>query len=315
MTVTNFRGIERGVISGLADVNVIVGRNNSGKSTMMEMLVRASAGISGKQAEVSGRARSEFWGGSRQEGHGGVHAHLWFRNGTYRHLSAVLKLNGIDLDFSVNFSPGEFVPRLTSPAVEMVSKHCIDFLGNGTAFLPQLSSQLQIHSDVWKKSLALRADKEIVAILSELLQTKVEQLHFLPDGTYMVLYPLFGIPLTSEGDGVRCAVPCLTYLSLLERTFFIIEEPESHQHPGSIRSLGTAVCRMAANRAVQLFVTTHSTEAVRAFLQGAKESGSEAAVYHFHLADGQFDARRIEQATFGSLDAAGTDVRFLDLYA
>ena len=39
--IHNFRGIENGRVEGLAEVNVFVGRNNSGKSTVVEAVMRA----------------------------------------------------------------------------------------------------------------------------------------------------------------------------------------------------------------------------------------------------------------------------------
>ena len=39
LEIKNFKGIREGKISGLAQVNVLVGRNNSGKSTVLDALL------------------------------------------------------------------------------------------------------------------------------------------------------------------------------------------------------------------------------------------------------------------------------------
>ena len=39
LEINNFKGIKSGTISDLAQVNVLVGRNNSGKSTILDALL------------------------------------------------------------------------------------------------------------------------------------------------------------------------------------------------------------------------------------------------------------------------------------
>ena len=38
----NFRGVREGEVRGFADVNVVIGRNNAGKSTLLEAIVRGA---------------------------------------------------------------------------------------------------------------------------------------------------------------------------------------------------------------------------------------------------------------------------------
>ena len=95
----------------------------------------------------------------------------------------------------------------------------------------------------------------------------------------------------------------------------ILEEPECHQHPGSLTRFALALVKLAKTNGVQLFVTTHSAECVAAFLAASTDVQSEGAVFHLALTDGALDARKLDAATVQTLTTTGTDVRFLALYA
>jgi predicted ATPase len=104
-------------------------------------------------------------------------------------------------------------------------------------------------------------------------------------------------------------------LSMLKNTLLMLEEPECHQHPGSLERFAGALCRLAKMQSVQLLISTHSAECVRSFLKAAKAASSDAAVFHLTLNDGKQDARRLDPEAVETLTDTGVDVRFLDLYA
>jgi len=72
---------------------------------------------------------------------------------------------------------------------------------------------------------------------------------------------------------------------------------------------------MAKDQEVQLLISTHSAECVRAFLDAAKGKKSEAEVFHLTLNDGKQEARRLDAEDVETLQSTGIDVRYLDLYA
>ena len=130
-----------------------------------------------------------------------------------------------------------------------------------------------------------------------------------------MLFTDFSVPLEVQGDGARAALRCLMMLSALQGTLFMLEEPESHQHPGSLERFAAAICRQAREQDVQLLICTQSLECVRAFLKAAHGATSEAAVFHLKLDDGLLDATRLTPDAVETLQATGVDVRLLELYA
>jgi len=58
LTIKNFRGIKEGKIEDISNVNILLGPNNSGKSTILESIYLASTALSGK--DILGRNRKEY---------------------------------------------------------------------------------------------------------------------------------------------------------------------------------------------------------------------------------------------------------------
>src|SRR5262249_53535643 len=125
----------------------------------------------------------------------------------------------------------------------------------------------------------------------------------------------YSLPLDTQGEGARAALRCLMVLSTMKRTMLILEEPESHQHPGSLVRFARALCAQANSQEVQLMLTTHSVDCIHAFLGAANDAQSSSAVFHLSTKDGVLDARRLTAETVTNLEETGLDVRTLDLYA
>jgi AAA ATPase domain/AAA domain, putative AbiEii toxin, Type IV TA system len=316
ITLENFRGVRRGEVRGLADVNVVIGRNNAGKSTLIEAITRAAdalarAGDPNDADDVLGRRRDGLWGAVRAEPDS-FPAELWYRADSANVPSIQMFFGDESSTVTGVWKPA--VPRVLDVA-QVTTKAPRDFARWVTLYRPPDATNQSIERQLWRQLLATRQDKALARSLSTIFGVEVEGLQLPPDGRMMVLFPDVGLPLDVQGDGVRAAVRCLMVLTVLRKTLLLVEEPECHQHPGSLRRFAAAVCAQAKVQEVQLLLTTHSLECVQAFLDGAAEAGSEGAVFHLSLSDGMLDARRLAPDTFGTLRDSGLDPRFLDAYA
>lgn len=104
-------------------------------------------------------------------------------------------------------------------------------------------------------------------------------------------------------------------LTTLGNGLLMLEEPECHQHPGSLERFARAVCLLAQQQGTQLLLTTHSQECVHAFRHGSRDAGSSFALMHLRRPeDGVVTATRINGDDLDALLDAGTDPRGLDLY-
>lgn len=327
LSISNFRGIQEGKIDGLTDVNVLVGRNNSGKTTVVEAITRAAM-TGGLHLDLLGRLVEQLWQQARSvvSGTGGsggplgdVHSLLWYRQDT----SKAIELIGTLCDPSKSRKTDEIVYRLSQQGLtsNQIRANNLDpkrkqtFCQGVNVFRPADAFNTDIELRFWAALLSNRRDRLLTQTLNEVFGLDAESFQLLPNRQFMVLFHDYSLPLDLQGDGARAAMRTLMTLAMLKGTLLMLEEPECHQHPGSLERFAAALCRLAKAQEVQLTISTHSAECVRSFLKGAKAADSEAAVFHLTLNDGKQDARRLDPEAVETLTNTGVDVRFLDLYA
>jgi hypothetical protein len=330
LLIQNFRGIREGKIDGLTDVNVLVGRNNSGKTTVVEAITRAAI-LGGLKQDAFGRPVDNLWEQARTAraidpayGHSQPHSPptvaqglLWYRQDRTKEvvIGAVIRSGGVSkeekLEYRLRDNTQPPVQRPGPPRLEGGPEFCAGV----TVFRPADAFNAAIEQRFWSQLLSDRRDRLLTQTLNEVFGLEAESFQLLPDSKFMVLFHDFSLPLDVQGDGTRAAMRTLMTLAMLKGTLLMLEEPECHQHPGSLERFAAALCKLAKSLDVQLIVSTHSAECVRSFLKAAKAVASDAAVFHLTLTDGKQDARRLDPEAVESLTTTGVDVRFLDLYA
>jgi|GEM_PF-2867217 len=311
--ISRFRGVREGKVSELKDVNLLIGKNNSGKTTVVEAIGRATGGN-----DVIGRDVSMVTSLSRNEKEvlpEGVAWRLDWDNSPMVELQIGLD-DGQQVRRRATFSKTG-VKRLVgikTPLVAPVSTQFDRFLKYPTVFAANDAYNNEIERAVWEPLLKQRRDKFLVQALNTIFGSNIEGLNLLPNGKLLVLYPDTSLPVDYQGDGMRAALRCLMILASLQGTVMAIEEPECRQHPAALRRLASGLCELARMQQVQLVITTHSLECARAFMQASTKAGSEGAVFHLKLKDGLLESLRLDDETVQTLDATGVDVRSLDLF-
>lgn len=302
ISIRNFRGIREGKIESLADVNLLVGRNNSGKTTVLEAVSRV-ASVYGGTKDILGRKIDAIWSKVRPSISQDL---MWYRQNSKNQIEIGVSITG----------------RWHSIKISQQSTHQVGSVGGSTSVLekvtivkPQDVFDNNIEKQFWPKLLADRRDKFLTSTLNEVFNLQAESFQMINTEQLLVLYPEYSVPLDSQGDGTRTALRTIMVLAMMRSTVLMLEEPECYQHPGSLERFAIALCKLAKQQEVQLIISTHSSECVRAFLKGAKVAASEAALFHLKLEDGQQEARRLNPEAIETLSSSGVDVRFLDLYA
>lgn len=135
----------------------------------------------------------------------------------------------------------------------------------------------EVERTYWSRMLRSRLDKRMVSDLNTTYGTEIESLTF---GQYhldrerrrdqdrykiFAALPDIAMHIDDYGDGLRYAFSILTQARLSENAPLLIEEIESHQHPGAIRKLIKNLIEIAKVNNLQLFVTTHSFDVWRYF--------------------------------------------------
>jgi len=321
LSIENFRGIRQGRIDGMSAVNILVGRNNSGKTSLFEAFQRFAAPLGLAERDVAGRTLDGIWDVVRQLA--GSPELMWYRQDTSNPItfSGVTETNGrgtdeITVEMAINPAQGRPpVPRVLKAFDRSDRNVLTGFYSSFTVLRPTDTCNQAVEHNLWRKLLANRRDKVLTSTFNEIFGLKAESFQQLPTNQLMVLFEDYSVPLDSQGDGARAALRILMVLSILKGTMLMLEEPECFQHPGSLERFSAALCKLAKNQEVQLVISTHSSECVGSFLRAAKAAESDAAVFHLTLDNGKQSARRLDPEAVETLTCTGVDVRFMDLYA
>jgi energy-coupling factor transporter ATP-binding protein EcfA2 len=361
--IRNLRGVRECSINGLTDVNVLVGRNGAGKSTVLEAIYLASSwaeshdhlGRDKVDYVVARRASRRNWDA------------LWFAKNVEEEIEITLDFKPLGmLRFKIPYSyPFTSLPptspvlleltrevvaseliekyRLTeplyydlhqnklwnpktgeySPAIPEVRDYLLSKLGviveflRGVMFIDSRLSISNIELKIWPRLLDRRLDKKIIELIREEYEPNVEGITFKPtrEGGLVLALTLANttVEVDTLGDGARMAIMLASTLALASNTAILIEDPEVHQHPGGLATLMRFALKLAKDRGLQLFISTHSVELINIVRRLCEELGLGFRVFFMErdYSSGVVDVRVLESLDVDVLQKIGLDPRML----
>ncbi|MCJ7633122.1 AAA family ATPase, partial [Candidatus Bathyarchaeota archaeon] len=102
--------------------------------------------------------------------------------------------------------------------------------------------------------------------------------------------------------------------AIARNTAILIEEPESHQHPGGLVKSLEALLDLAKRNNVQIFATTHSLEFIKFVEKIAEERKLDMSTFFIEMDEkGRIESRTITSEDSQYLTKMGLDIRFLDV--
>ena len=123
------------------------------------------------------------------------------------------------------------------------------------------------------------------------------------------------IPINLMGDGTLNIIEFLVYLCVAENRLFLIEEPESDIHPGALKKLLNLIIEKSANN--QFIITTHSNIVMKYL--GAEQ---DSKIFHFTLSNNSDipntsirEVGSITQERRAVLEELGYDLFDYDIYS
>jgi hypothetical protein len=306
LEIQNFKGIKQGKLEDLAQVNVLVGRNNSGKSTILDALIMLRCALAGRDYFNKDGFDQII---ERRVNRGGLGpSELWFKLDS-----------GVPLLFAAQYANGKklteewsgsLVARASSDSCEIGSfgrnsdsPREVSNTGYWRYFAPAIGEaeatylacihmldpngiHLPLAERLWPELIKDRRDVRVVQMLNEIYRTDIEYLSFMPfpaQTRLVAALPHTGVAVDWLGDGMRYAVNILALGVLLKGTALLVEELETHQHPESLRKLTQTLFELAKQQELQLFLTTHSLELIDYAMQAAEEKGINLKLYHLSL--------------------------------
>ena len=135
-----------------------------------------------------------------------------------------------------------------------------------------------------------------------------------PQGQGAVIYlhhsKLGHVPLSVEGDGMRRALAFAAAAALAKNGVLLVDEVETALHPDALASIFRFLVQACRATGVQLFVSTHSLEAVDAMLASVGDDIGDLVAYHLPSRGSSLSAYRLGGKSIRSMRTeSGLDLR------
>ncbi len=292
--IKNFRGIDHLKIDDFSRVNVFLGQNNSGKSSVLEAIamLMSMSNPDSPQLINAVRARKAF---SKF-----IDIQYFFNNlnvanppevlaeetnGTSRHLKMTLSyvfdelaepnnqpqqtgavnyVNTLEMNFDIsNGAPTRNYKswlRVNSQGLVVNRKVADGYLENKRAWLtPSDLMTSNLASDL--AELFRRNRKDTVLSLLKIFDNRINSIEILTDDIYVGFEGMAQmLPVSMMGDGLRRYLSIVASASNPMIDMFLIDEIDNGLHYSVYKKLWQALFALAVTSEKQIFVTTHSKE-------------------------------------------------------
>lgn len=350
--IRNFKGIRNGEFKSFGEINVFIGPNNSGKSTILDSIYLLNHFFS--PHDILGNYIPRYLTAKKAGNTNFESLHWKYNQNVDSIIKPVVSLDkeekiGVGLEY--NMLEWKFQDKfLVSDEIEddeinreintggrrsyesitkYLSKSNNSVLSNYLNSLQgDLSNTYYIHSgvfqvleqvenQVWGGLYQDRSDKKVISKLNEIYDTKVDQLSYVPRGEdpeLQILFDDYAAEPGSLGDGFRYAFALFAGIEAYSPNTILIEEPENHQHPSAYEGIANSIVEYSTDDSKQFFVATHSLDFLSYLAEESREKGIEMNIYHLGLNDGDLDVREIDNPDIEMLQDLGIDPRRLNEY-
>ncbi len=316
IVVKNFRCFSGLALSGLERVNLIAGKNNTGKTALLEAIrlncdpgngalpndISKERGIKAPLRGYEEVASWLFWG--RRVGTG-AEVQIQDDKGRWRYLTISLvdaatmrqRLGDAQQAFRVAEEPGPFLmlaykgPNAeTAMSIGFMHGKAFSWTGTGIGESWDVPSEF-IHSGGAASSRdvqffgELEAAKRKAEILPSLqiVEPRLQELSLVPLAGETVIHGDIGlprlVPVPFMGEGTRRVLSILLAIANARGGVVLIDEIENGLHYSVQKQVWQAIAHAARQNDVQVFATTHSWECIRA----ADEAFTSDEPYDFRL--------------------------------
>jgi ABC-type cobalamin/Fe3+-siderophores transport system ATPase subunit len=279
------------------DVNLLVGPNNSGKTSVLHairaffLLMHGHVHLEGNPPKPEYHKR--YLGSAGEVAPAPDLKELWFKQQAGKPLKIAMTFED-DVGFSVVLRQqfGQIHVSAEDLPTKLTAKDITKYLGLTVAFIPGLVGVLVEepfataarrnalatqgrYSEIFRSSLLQLHDKDSDAVakinewLGGLFNVEVTKISFdmEKDEFVTIRYKQDSVDydVVSSGSGLQQVIQVLTYLYLTKPKVLLIDEPDAHLHSKLQARLGDLFRKVASDLKAQLFISTHSVDLVDTF--------------------------------------------------
>jgi AAA15 family ATPase/GTPase len=309
--IQNFRLFRDFQIEELARVNLIVGKNNVGKSSLLEAINLLVRQHGSQELRDTLFDMLQQRGQTLEQGRLYLLNHLFFNHKFEAETPIHLRSNGFALQIRAQPDKNQLVLEPGSaqtvkiegvkanghykigmqpgypPALESVNVHYLTTGSADKSYLRWLWDQIQ-----------LTAKEEDVVELLQIVDAQVERIAFLASGPEVMvkLKNAAPLPLGSLGDGMGRLLGIGMGLVTVADGYLLVDEIDTGLHYRVMTDMWRVVLETAVRLNVQVFATTHSWDCIRSFAEALDmiDDKSVGALFRLQRRDEEIQAVRYE---------------------
>ena len=293
INIKNYRGIQELNITGLKSINILVGDNNAGKTSLLEAIQIFSNPTMYTLSKIS-RQRDNYKAEIRMN----ILDSLYYLFNIKKSDSHFFNINGIienkKKDVQVKVTK-ERIYHLTENKSIIGNQEEIDsytyeisvndkneklVLNKYSDFSFKITSpDFKVHfiqtidhiiNDIFVELLKSKDIKDKAVALLQEFDKDITDIRYIPNGNnYIPVLELSSgeyLPVALYGDGLKKALTMLNAIIKAEDGILLVDEYETALHTSIMQKVFKFMVEVAKKENVQLFLTTHSLEAVDKFL-------------------------------------------------
>lgn len=304
--ITNFRGIKKSYIEDLRQVNLFFGKNNCGKSSLLESVFLIS-GLSNPLLPFNINSLRSYFHSSKSD------LALDFYNLNLRENIRIAVKATPDRELTIasfrsqsqTVSLQEFASSNSNTPAESYGLKLSYRLGGDdhlynseiifkegfgannqrinrdkryqehlfAKYLPSSYTQVT-KTDGFAKIVENKQEKEIIAILQR-IEPKIQDLQLVGEELMADIGLPQRLPINVMGDGIRKLLAIILAIYECKDGILLIDEVDNGLHYSAMPNLWTAILDTAKACNTQVFITTHSLDSLKGLAAVLREKGSD----------------------------------------
>jgi hypothetical protein len=323
LSIQNFRGLKNISIPHLARVNIVVGENDTGKTSLLEAITLASNDwgilneLPGKFRPCSRKGETDYWRWSFINKERKAQFLIKFDTGE----SAELCMRGAALADGMDLHRWRGAPDQPAPVSKIHLRTNVEprVVGSPPGFdlliLSTAPVSMEVISDKYGRVAAKAKGEDEVYRAMQAVEPRLEKLRYLPSEmeesiVYAYVSLSEGIPVSQMGQAFYRLLFIYSSVISSGAKLLLVDEIENGVFSGSLPKIWGGLFKMCEDFDIQLIATTHSRECVMAATAAAKERGkSELLVHRLQRVKGELEAVTLDMEELDLASRMGLEVR------